>query len=128
VALEDDEGSDRVDNDDERSTVSIELGAVTRSDPTERAVVSLFMLCRYFALQLILGAAVALAELVWPLPTGRQVTRDKPRDIPETDVDSDTYLREGDISGDILEWLQRLPVLEPDDTPLVADRFIRSAP
>ncbi len=32
---------------------------------------------------------------------------------------------DGDISGDIPKHLRRLPVLEPDDTPLVADHYVR---
>ena len=86
------------------------------------------MLCRYFAFQLLIGAAVvlALAELVYPVS---DVTRDKPRDIPATHPDSESYLVAQDISVDIPEFLLRpdlIPIKEPDDTPLLADAYLRA--
>lgn len=51
---------------------------------------------------------------------------DKPPDISATHLDSESYLVAQDISGDIPEHLRRLPVLEPDDTPLIVDAYIRA--
>ena len=77
------------------------------------------MLYRYWTIQVLTGALVALAltELLW----------DKHVDIPESVPDSDTYSGPVDISGDIPEqYLRNIPVLVPDDTPVRADEFVRS--
>ncbi|MEE9149953.1 MAG: hypothetical protein V3U27_21455 [Candidatus Tectomicrobia bacterium] len=55
--------------------------------------------------------------------------RDKPRDIPATHLDRESYLSVHDISGDIPEFLLRpelIPTKEPDDTPLLADAWVRA--
>ena len=47
--------------------------------------------------------------------------RDKQVDIPES-VDSDAY--SGPV--DIPEFYKAIPVLEPDNTPLIADAYVRA--
>ena len=80
-------------------------------------------MCRYFAFQLILGAAVALAlaELLWP---------DNQVDILESSVDSDAYMETPDIQVDIPEWLLRyelIPLKEPSPLAVAeAERIVGS--
>ncbi len=48
------------------------------------------------------------------------VTRDKPRDIPETEADTNTYLWDVDIPMDIPEHLRAEPAVKE------AERVVRS--
>ena len=52
--------------------------------------------------------------------------RDKQPDIPAEPVDSDAYSDEPDIPVDIPDFYKPIPVLEPDDTPLIADAYVRA--
>jgi hypothetical protein len=65
-------------------------------------------------------------NFLFPEPVEQDMDGDKQVDIPESVSDSDAYSEPVDIPVDIPEHLRRLPVLEPDDTPLIADAYVRA--
>jgi hypothetical protein len=75
------------------------------------------MLCRYVALQVFLGAVVALALTeLWLLAP----VEEEPEPV------EGQALVAGGALPEIPPMYRRLPVLFPDDTPVRADEFVRS--